>query len=161
MTIEVVVTDEQSDFAVDAARWAALAKSALVAEHVPENAELSLLFVEEAEIAALNERYLQKTGPTDVLSFPLEDDPRQHDVDSSGSSPDVPLLLGDIVICPSVAARNAPEHAGTFEDEIALLVVHGVLHVLGHDHEDDSEAELMEAREQELLRAFFANESSR
>jgi probable rRNA maturation factor len=63
-------------------------------------------------------------------------------------------VLGDVVICPAVASRNAPEHAGTYEDELALLVVHGVLHLLGMDHADDDEAEIMERREQELLGRF-------
>ncbi|HEY4608917.1 MAG TPA: rRNA maturation RNase YbeY, partial [Ilumatobacteraceae bacterium] len=67
---------------------------------------------------------------------------------------DMPLLLGDVVICPAVAARQAPEHAGTVDDELALLVVHGVLHVLGHDHADESERLVMQARERELLEQF-------
>jgi hypothetical protein len=64
------------------------------------------------------------------------------------------MLLGDVVICPAVAARNAPEHAGTYDDELALLLVHGILHLLGMDHEDDDEAEVMEARERVLLARF-------
>jgi hypothetical protein len=63
-------------------------------------------------------------------------------------------VLGDVVICPAVARRNAPEHAGTYEDELALLVVHGLLHLLGMDHTDDEEAEAMEDREQVLLTKF-------
>ena len=66
---------------------------------------------------------------------------------------DLPLLLGDVVICPAVAARNAPEHAGSFDDEIALLVVHGILHLLGLDHADDDERDAMQDRERELLAA--------
>ena len=66
---------------------------------------------------------------------------------------DLPLLLGDVVLCPAVAARQAPEHAGTLDDELALLVVHGVLHVLGHDHAEPDQAERMRARERELLEA--------
>jgi len=62
-------------------------------------------------------------------------------------------MVGDIVICPAVAHRNAPNHAGTYEDELALLVVHGVLHLLGMDHVDDDEAAAMERREQQLLDA--------
>ena len=61
------------------------------------------------------------------------------------------MLLGDVVICPTVARRNAPEHAGTYEDELALLVVHGVLHVLGMDHAEPDETAAMQARERELL----------
>jgi probable rRNA maturation factor len=64
-------------------------------------------------------------------------------------------LLGDVVICPSVAAVNAVEHGATFDDEIALLVVHGILHLLGMDHEVDQEAERMERREQQLLDRFY------
>ena len=64
---------------------------------------------------------------------------------------EVPLLLGDVLVCPTVAARNAPTHAGTYEDELALLVVHGVLHILGMDHADDAEAAAMQAREREHL----------
>src|SRR5205085_6569309 len=67
---------------------------------------------------------------------------------------DLPTLLGDIVVCPSIARRNAPEHAGTYEDEMALLVVHGILHLLGMDHTEDEEAQAMERREQELLAQF-------
>jgi len=67
---------------------------------------------------------------------------------------DLPLLLGDIVICPDVAAANAPGHAGSFDDEIALLVVHGILHLLGMDHADPAEQAAMQARERELLEQF-------
>jgi probable rRNA maturation factor len=59
-----------------------------------------------------------------------------------------------VVVCPPVARRNAPAHAGSYDDEMALLVVHGILHLLGMDHEDDQEAEVMERREQELLERF-------
>jgi hypothetical protein len=69
---------------------------------------------------------------------------------------DVPVLLGDIVICPAVAFRNAPEHAGNYDDEVALLVVHGLLHLMGMDHQEDDEAEEMEAKERELLSRHYA-----
>ena len=105
---------------------------------------MSLLFVDEAAMAALNQQFLGKSGPTDVLSFPIEDEPAPsgRSPDFGGSGPGVTpepgalMLLGDVVVCPSVAARNAAEHEVTFEDEMALLVVHGVLHLLGMDHED-------------------------
>jgi probable rRNA maturation factor len=84
-----------------------------------------------------------KTGPTDVLSFPLDDDP-MPDID-------IPVLLGDIVISPAIAARQYAEHAGTFDDEIALLVVHGILHITGHDHVDPTERKAMQKRERALL----------
>ena len=73
---------------------------------------------------------------------------------------EVPLLLGDVVVCPAVAARNAPTHAGTYDDEIALLVVHGILHVLGMDHAEADEAAAMQARERDLLGRFHQERSS-
>ena len=164
MGVDVFAANEQSDQPVDTMRWVRLAEAVLDAEGVKGDAEVSLLFVEEAAIADLNKRFLGKEGPTDVLSFPIDEEPIEggRSPDSGGSGPgdlpaepdDLPTLLGDIVICPSVAHRNAPEHAGTYEDELALLVVHGVLHLLGMDHMDDSEAEVMEAREQALLDRF-------
>jgi probable rRNA maturation factor len=124
---------------------------------------VSLLFVDEDAIAALNEQFLGKSGPTDVLSFPIEDEPgpsgRSPDFGGTGpgtsSEQGALLLLGDVVICPVVAARNAEEHEVPFEDEVALLVVHGLLHLLGMDHENDAEAERMEALEQQLLKRFY------
>jgi probable rRNA maturation factor len=159
--VEVFVADEQSDHPVDCERWSRLAQDVLAAQRVRGEAELSVLFVDEATIAQLNERFLDHEGPTDVLSFPIEDSPSPsgRSPDSGGSGPGweipdegaLPTLLGDVVICPAVASRNAPSHAGTYEDEIALLLVHGILHLLGMDHEITEEAEAMEALEQELL----------
>ena len=160
VTLDIYAADEQADHPVDVERWSPLARSVLEAEGIVSDTEVSLLFVDEATIASLNERFLEKEGPTDVLSFPIEDE-----ADRSGRSPDEGgtgpgsieadtgrlVLLGDVVICPAVAARNAVEHGVTFDDEIALLVVHGILHLLGMDHEVDAEAERMERREQQLL----------
>ncbi len=160
------VADEQSEHPVDAPRWDTLARNVLRAENVRGDAELSVLFVDEPTIAGLNERFLGKAGPTDVLAFPLEDDPDEPGrwPDAGGPAPgreplepgDLPTLLGDVVICPSVAARNAAEHAGTYDDELALLLVHGILHLLGMDHIEDADAEKMEQREKELLAEFHA-----
>ena len=95
-------------------------------------------FVDEATIADLNVRFMGGTGPTDVLAFPIDETTERRAVaraararDRDAEPLDMPLLLGDVVISPAVAARSAPTHAGTYEDEVALLVVHGVLHVLG------------------------------
>lgn len=166
MPIEVFVADEQSDHPVDAPRWDTLARNVLRAEKLKGDAELSVLFVDEATIAALNERFLGKSEPTDVLAFPLDDDPDEPGrwPDAGGPAPgreppdvgDLPMLLGDVVICPSVAARNAVENAVAYEDELALLLVHGILHLLGMDHVEDADAEKMEARERELLAEFNA-----
>jgi len=165
MSVEVFAADEQNDHPVDALRWARLAEAVLGEEELGGDAELSVLFVDERSIAELNTRFLGKDGPTDVLAFPIDEEPVEsgRSPDSGGTGPgmpsepeDVPVLLGDIVICPAVAFRNAPEHAGTYEDELALLVVHGLLHLMGMDHDEDEEAEEMEARERELLARHYS-----
>ena len=161
MTIEVFVADEQSEHVVDTARWMRLASAVLADEGVRGDAELSMLFVDADAIADLHKRFLGKEGPTDVLAFPMDEEPVEggRSPDSGGTGPgwapgeadEMPTLIGDIVICPAVAARNAPEHAGTFDDELALLVVHGILHLLGMDHVEEEEALAMERKEQQLL----------
>ena len=156
--------DEQHAHPVEVSRWAGLARLVLEARGVKGEAEVSLLFVDEPAMAALNEQFLDKRGPTDVLSFPIEDDPTPagRSPDFGGTGPGASLepgpvtLLGDVVICPAVAARHAVEHQVSLDDEVALLVVHGLLHLLGMDHEDDAEAEEMEALEQQLLRRFHS-----
>jgi len=163
VTIDVFAADEQQAHPMDVARWAELARRVLAARGIKGDTEVSLLFVDEEAMAALNEQFLGKPGPTDVLSFPIEDEPgpsgRSPDLGGSGpgTSPDEELLslLGDVVICPTVAGRNAVEHEVSLDDEVALLVVHGLLHLLGMDHENDAEAERMEALEQELLQRFY------
>ncbi len=160
---EVFCADEQKDVAIDLLRWQALAEAVLRDEGVRGLAELSVLFVTEAEMGELNELHMGKPGPTDVLAFPIDaaeaeivlhGQPPSRGPDRSPPDPgDMPLLLGDVVLCPAVAARQAPEHAGTIDDEIALLVVHGILHVLGHDHDEPAAGDAMRARELALLQA--------
>jgi probable rRNA maturation factor len=162
MPVDVFAADEQSDRPVEIGRWATLAREVLHARGLGDGVEVSLLFVDEPAIAALNEQFLGRSGSTDVLAFPLEDDPlpsgRSPDLGGTGpgSEPEAePLvLLGDVVICPAVAARHASEHDVTESDEMALLVVHGLLHLLGMDHDEDAEAERMEQLERELLARF-------
>jgi probable rRNA maturation factor len=160
---EVFCADEQTSVSIDLDRWQALALAVLLDEGVRGFAELSLLFVGEDEIAELNQQFLDKSGPTDVLAFPLDAPDVTELVHPTGATRgpdrapvdpgDLPLLLGDVVVCPAVAARQAPDHAGTVDDELALLVVHGVLHVLGYDHAEDDERARMRARELALLEA--------
>ncbi len=156
----VVADDARSDTdspdcAVDIGRWHDLAVAALRTEGAA--GELTLTFIDRDEIAELNEQYMDKSGPTDVLSFPLDEVPEDKPpemVDGTGAGADIgdiPVLLGDVVISPAVADAQFAEHAGTYDDELALLVVHGVLHILGHDHQDDDEAAVMRARELALL----------
>ena len=159
MVVDVYAADEQEERAVDLDRWAGLARAVLEDRRLRGEVEVSLLFVDEPSIATLNEQFLGRKGPTDVLAFPIEDEPLPggRSPDSGGSGPGTdaevePLtLLGDVVICPAVAARNAADHGVAVDDELALLVVHGLLHLLGMDHETDRDAEAMERLERELL----------
>lgn len=170
MSAQVFGVDEQDDQPVDVGRWVRLAEHVLAAEGVRRTSELSLLFVDERTMAELNERHMGASGPTDVLAFPIDDEGlevgRWPDNGTTGPDrppvdvDDIPVLLGDVVVCPAVAARQAPEHAGSphhrgsLEDEVALLVVHGILHVLGMDHAEAEETAEMQAKERALLARF-------
>lgn len=126
-----------------------LAELLLREEGYPDDAEVTLLLVSESEMASYNQKFLDRDGPTDVLAFPVEqllpgvvpeDDPQGP-----------PLMLGDVIIAPSYVLRQADDYGVSFEDEMALMVTHGILHLLGYDHVADDEAAKMEARERDLL----------
>ncbi len=145
--MDITLIDEQGD-PLPAVDLVELAATAMSAEELPPSTQLSLTLATTERMAELNAGYMSKKGPTDVLSFPIEDfSTGVHGVDSGGP----PLLLGDIVICPQVVASNAAAAGVAFEDEMALMVVHGVLHLLGRDHVIEAEAEAMEQREREIL----------
>lgn len=158
---EVFCSDEQSDSVLDLSRWRALALATLLHEGVRGACEMSLYFIDETTMAELNQEHMGKAGPTDVLAFPL-DAPEISEAQGPGapsrgpSRPqpdmdDVPTLLGDVLVCPMVAAKQCDSHAGTFEDEIALLVVHGTLHVLGFDHDTEDATANMRSHELAIL----------
>lgn len=170
MNTEVFGADEQRDVSVDVLKWVRLARLVLDEEKVPGEAELSVIFVDEQSISDLNERFLGGEGPTDVLAFPMDDDivlgGRQPDQGGRGpgapSEPgEPPYLIGDVVVCPSVAQKQAIEHHKPLDDELALLVVHGVLHLLEYDHAEEEETIAMKRREQELLERFREIEAGR
>lgn len=156
--------DEQSEVDVDLNGVVALATAVLTAEGIKGECELAVTFVDEETIAHLNQEFLGEDKPTDVLAFPIDDE-----IVESGRSPDsgttgpdrpdvepeeVPILLGDVIVCPTVAARNAAEHSRSTDDEVAMLVVHGILHVLGMDHAEPDEATAMFAKQDDLLARF-------
>jgi probable rRNA maturation factor len=119
-----ILISNRQQRAIDDEGLSGLARDALRGEGI-DRAELSVSFVEADEIAELHERFMDEAGPTDVLSFPLGD----VDVDENGVR-----LLGDVVVAPSEAERNNPEDP---DAELRLLLVHGILHLLGYDHEED------------------------
>lgn len=145
----VAVVDEQTDLGVavvDVVRIERLARYVLVELDVPAELELSITCVDLGRIAELNVEHLGGTGPTDVLAFPI--DGVADVVDG------VPGVLGDVVVCPDVAAAQAPEHGRTARGEVDLLVVHGILHLLGHDHAEDDERARMFGLTDALLAGF-------
>ncbi len=141
---------EQTEVAVDVVRLERLGLFVLEQQAADPDAELSVALVDEQEMRRLNERYTGEEGPTDVLAFPLAEDEREGSERESDGS----VLLGDVILCPSVAARDARDYSTTLERELSLLLVHGTLHLLGYDHADDEEARAMRDREAALLEAF-------
>lgn len=141
----VFMADEQ-ERAVDLERLRDLAGHVLADRRVPDAMELNVLFVDEASMAELNAAHMGASGPTDVLAFPM---------DLPGESLEgEPSILGDVVLCPEVAAAQAPEHSTSYEAELELLLVHGILHLLGHDHAVAEERREMFGLTDRLLAAF-------
>lgn len=128
-----------------------LAHAALVwAELALPAAELSLTLTDDAAIAALNETYRQRPGPTNVLSFPAYDFAAPIDADGF---PAPPVLLGDVVLAYDTLAREAAAGPRALQAHAAHLLTHGVLHLLGHDHQTEAEAHIMERLETQLMAA--------
>ena len=127
-----------------------LAAFAIAQEGRPDATVVSISVVDDETIADLNERYRGKAGPTDVLSF--ECDGVEEGSEDAAAAP--VFELGDIVIAPDVAERQTAEFGTTFEEEVSLLIVHGILHLCGYDHIEDDEAEIMEAREDAIVAAW-------
>ncbi len=144
--MNIRITSHRDPEPLDLTAFGQLAEFVLEREDVPEQTELSLAVVDIEEMTALNERYRSLEGPTDVLSFGCDD--------PCPVGSDEPITLGDVVIAPEVAEAQASEHGNTVEEELNLLLVHGVLHLLGYDHGDDESAEAMQQRESELLEAY-------
>lgn len=144
----VFLADEQH-LSVDTDDLVALARHVLAEQRVPDDMEVALLLVDEETIAALNERHLGHEGPTDVLAFPI-DQPGE-------TPPDVPAILGDVVLCPAIATAQAPGLDREPHDELRLLTVHGLLHLLGMDHAEPAEEREMFARTDQLLSSYAAS----
>ncbi|MCY4518578.1 MAG: rRNA maturation RNase YbeY [Acidimicrobiaceae bacterium] len=156
----VLIADRQSDVQIDSERYRVLVCQVLEAEGVPPGAETAVTFVGSDEMARLNETHMGHDGPTDVLAFPLD---LVSGAQSPGDRGAGPVMAGDVVVCPAVAASNAPAgtrsrpgHDGSTTAEIDLLVVHGVLHLLGMDHAEPDEAAAMRARESEHLHSLWS-----
>lgn len=146
--MNVSVTHEHpSD--IDAAAIVDLATLVIRAEGYPDTTEVSIRTVSDAEIAALKAEWMGVDAATDVLSFPIDE--QRPGVVPAVDPDGPPLLLGDIVLAPDFIGRQASEFGVAPREELSLMVVHGLLHLMGWDHEVDDEAEAMEERERQLL----------
>lgn len=146
----LISNDAELDQLLDTSEIEDIVRFVLEAEEVSREVEVSLSFVDEEEMHGLNRQWRGIDKTTDVLSFECD----------SAFDEDIPLdealELGDIILAPQVIARQAPGFGNSPQDECRLMLVHGMLHLLGYDHIEDDEAEVMEAREDEILRLLAA-----
>ena len=148
MAVDIIVSREAGDWAENA-EWlcerAALAALAVTYDEDEGPAELSVVLADDALVHRLNREYRGKDKPTNVLSFALTE------AEEPDAGEDAPIMLGDVILAWETVAREAAEQGKTPSDHMTHLVVHGVLHLLGYDHETDDEAEEMEQLETQLL----------
>ncbi len=152
MTIEVC---NETTYKVDEKEFADIARFVLDKMHVNPKAELSIIFIDEKAIEKLHIDWLGLEGPTDVMSFPM-DELRPGTADN----PSEEGILGDIVICPTVAAAQASKAGHSAVEEMLLLTTHGILHLLGYDHVEKEEEKVMFDLQRNLLLTFLASKEN-
>ncbi len=148
MSIEV---NNESGVPADELEIVALARHVLSDLQVHPQAELSVVLVDEGAMSALHEQWMDEPGPTDVLSFPMDELRPGRD----GEDP-VAGLLGDVVLCPQVAERQAEAAGHSTHEELLLLTTHGILHLLGYDHAEPTEEAEMFALQRRLLLTYLS-----
>jgi probable rRNA maturation factor len=158
MSIEIA---NESGVGVDESHLAALARHVLDDMRVHPLAELSVLLVDEPAMTELHVRWMGEEGPTDVLAFPMDELrlPQPGSTHTDHAMPDqdaADVLLGDVVICPQVAAEQASQAGHAVQDEIDLLCAHGILHLLGYDHAEPEEHAKMFGLQDRLLASWRA-----
>lgn len=153
MSIEV---NNESAVEVDEAKLQRLAAYTLSSLHVSPEAELAIVLVDEAAMEQLHVQWMDEPGPTDVLSFPM-DELRP----GTEEAPTPPGLLGDVVLCPQVAQAQAESAGHSLDDELMLLTAHGILHLLGFDHATPAEEREMFGVQRDILVGFALQERRR
>jgi probable rRNA maturation factor len=146
--IAVEISDEVGQALLDEAQVAAIVRHVLGQEGCPVPAEVSVSFVDAAQMQELNRDYRGIDRPTDVLSFNIDDEDEFDPEDGEA------FMVGDVILCPEVVEGQAAGFGNTVADEARLLLVHGCLHLMGYDHEVPQEAEHMEALERDYLAGF-------
>ncbi|MGN6088840.1 MAG: rRNA maturation RNase YbeY [Actinomycetes bacterium] len=153
MSVDV---NNESGVDADLDSIARLARFVLDEVRISPLAELSVLLVDEAQMTVLHEQWMDEPGPTDVLSFPMDE------LRPGKEGEDLPEgLLGDIVLCPTVAERQAVTAGHATLDELHLLTTHGILHLLGYDHAEPDEEREMFGLQRELLKRWSAANADR
>ena len=147
--MNVFFADEQ-DEPLPADDLRRMAEVVMEEEGLPASSEVTILAVADDQMADYNERFMSRPGPTDVLAFPLEQLEPGRVPRPPVNGP--PLNLGDVIIAPAYIQKQASDREVTFDDELALMVTHGILHLLGYDHIEEVEAQVMEHREAQILR---------
>jgi probable rRNA maturation factor len=140
--------DNESGVAVDELELSRLARYVLDQMKINPLADLSVLIVDTEAMETLHVQWMDEPGPTDVLAFPMDE---LHDPGPGGSEEQAPALLGDVVLCPQVAEKQAKEAGHSTADELHLLCTHGILHLLGYDHAEPDEEKEMFALQASLL----------
>jgi probable rRNA maturation factor len=152
--LSIDIQDESTGYDVDLGRVERLARHVLDQMGVHPLVELSIRLVDVDAMSALHEHFMNEPGPTDVLAFPMDE---LHDQRDDGDDTDAPpTLLGDVVLCPSVAEAQARTAGHSTEDELHLLCTHGVLHLLGYDHGEPQEEREMFGLQTQLLQSWSA-----
>ena len=152
MTIEI---RNETTTVVDEREFIELARFVFEAMHLHPATEMSIIFVDEEAMEKLHVQWLDLPGPTDVMSFPMDE--------LTPGTPEHPAaegLLGDVVLCPSVAAKQAAESGHSAAEEMLLLTVHSILHLLGYDHMEEDERTVMFDLQRKLLLTFLASRPS-
>ena len=148
MSIEVA---NESGVEVDEAEFAALGRFVLDTLHVHPRSELSIMFVDTTVMTELHVQWMDEPGPTDVLSFPMDELRPGREGEETP-----PGTLGDVLLCPEVAAQQAKVAGHSTAEELLLLTTHGILHLLGYDHAEPEEEKEMFALQRRLLLTFLA-----
>jgi probable rRNA maturation factor len=150
-----VLLEEGLDIDLDTEWMQSILEKTLLAENAPPNAEISLVITGQERIHELNRDYRGKDKPTDVLSFSMAEQKVEAEPIEFITPPDGLIHLGEVIVSYPQAIIQANEHKHSVKKEMAILIVHGILHILGYDHEKPEMEPVMQAKEKEIMANIF------
>ncbi len=148
---EDIDIENETDFDIDILRIYRQVRFMFDSLRLHPDTGVSIILVDEERMSQLHVEWMDESGPTDVLSFPMD----ELEIPEDGEHA-MPGLLGDIALCPAFAERQAKENGQSLDEELALLLTHGILHCLGYDHAEPDEHALMFGLQAKLLQAWWA-----